>query len=851
MSRTLNQQVLPLIAYPSVMFLGLFLQTTLLNFGVGLQISTYIAILFGVLCITLLELQIPYRKEWHPTLAEVKTDALFTVLIQILLPKILGFLVAITLLNFVKTHGLVIAASWPHEAPLILQVIIMMISAEFLRYWLHRLAHNWSPLWRLHAVHHSPDKLYWINTARFHPLEKAIQFLFDALPFILLGVSAEVLAVYFVFYALNGFFQHSNINLRMGVLNYVISSAQLHRWHHSKEVETSGRNYGNNLIIWDLLFGSHYLPNDRQVGKLGLINQSYPMSFLDQMKTPATPGVDKYQTPLLGMKDIYRNFQIQVGILIARLIYRLPFECSLSNPMKYQHKLLMNIIRDNEQTEYGKQHKFNKVKSWSEFMKYVPIQDYEDLRTYIEKQEITKEPCLTKEQPEYYAVTSGTTGKPKHIPVLAKTIKQYQRALAIFACVQNSVKRHAFSGELLAIPGAYHEGVLAGGSAYGSISGLMYYLMPQYLQNKYVVPNAVFGIADHNLKYRLIMRLAIQHSSISYMVTANPSTFLKLIEIINDEIAVLANDVQTGTFTGMEKLPSDVAESINNYLIKNEKRAQELTKLVKLGRNITFLDLWPNLRLVVTWKSGSCGVAIERLKKTLPPETHIIDLGYLASELRGTITLENTGNAGIPTFHDTFYEFIDIEGYEGGQRQTVLLDQLKIKKQYYVVITTPAGLYRYFMNDIIEVTGFKKKTPLICFVQKGKGVTNITGEKLAEQQLMTAVEELNAEFNLNVPFYLSLTLVNKSCYELYIESELDVDNYTLLLDKKLQKLNSEYASKRASGRLNQIIIKQVQSGTGDAYKEHGLSKGLRESQFKYLLLQNGSDCDFSFKEYLV
>ena len=155
------------------------------------------------------------------------------------------------------------------------------------------------------------------------------------------------------------------------------------------------------------------------------------------------------------------------------------------------------------------------------------------------------------------------------------------------------------------------------------------------------------------------------------------------------------------------------------------------------------------------------------------------------------------------------------------------------------------------MNDIIEVTGFKKKTPLICFVQKGKGVTNITGEKLAEQQLMTAVEELNAEFNLNVPFYLSLTLVNKSCYELYIESELDVDNYTLLLDKKLQKLNSEYASKRASGRLNQIIIKQVQSGTGDAYKEHGLSKGLRESQFKYLLLQNGSDCDFSFKEYLV
>ena len=688
MVAVLNQRVLPFIAYPTVMFLGLFLQSIMLDMEVGLQASTYIAILFGVICITLLELQIPYRNEWRPKLDEVKSDTLFVLIIQILLPKILGFLVAITLLEYVKLNGLALQAIWPHSAPLVLQILLMMVSAEFLRYWLHRAAHNWSPLWRLHAVHHSPDKLYWLNTARFHPLEKAIQFLFDALPFILLGISAEVLSIYFVFYALNGFFQHSNINLRMGILNYVVSGAQLHRWHHSKDIDTSGRNYGNNLIIWDTLFGTRYLPGEQQVGKLGLINKSYPMSFLKQMRTPTTPGIDKYQTPLLSLSDIYSNLQTQTGILIARLIYRLPFEYSLSNPMKYQHRILLDIIRRNEQTGYGEQHKFNAIKSWSDFTQHVPIQDYEDLRSYIEQQERIKEPYLTQEQAEYYAVTSGTTGDPKFIPVLAENIKQHQRALAIFACVQNKVKRHAFSGKLLAIPGAYHEGVLAGGTSYGSISGLLYYLMPRYLQNKYVVPNTVFGIEDHKLKYRLIMTLAIQHSTISYMVTANPSTFLKLIEILNDEIVLLVNDVRTGTFSGIEQLPAETAESIKKYLRSNELRAEELTKLSKLERRISFSDIWPNLRLVVTWMGGSCGVAVASLKKALPIDTHIIDLGYLASELRGTITLEDTGNSGVPTFHDNFYEFISVDDYESGQRQTIRLDQLKIGKQYYVIITT-------------------------------------------------------------------------------------------------------------------------------------------------------------------
>ena len=112
-------------------------------------------------------------------------------------------------------------------------------------------------------------------------------------PFILVGVGVEVLALYFVFYAVNGFFQHSNVDAKYGVLNWVVSGAELHRWHHSRLVEESNRNYGNNLIVFDLMFGSWFLPRDRRVGELGLINRDYPLDFGAQMKTPFVAGLDK------------------------------------------------------------------------------------------------------------------------------------------------------------------------------------------------------------------------------------------------------------------------------------------------------------------------------------------------------------------------------------------------------------------------------------------------------------------------------------------------------------------------------------------------------------------------------
>ena len=199
---------------------------------------------------------------------------------------LLSLLVVVTAAETVAAGGWIPDGIWPHRLPIIIQVVLMMAIADFSRYWLHRACHSVGFLWRLHAVHHSPRQLYWLNAGRFHPIEKSIQYMVDSLPFILLGVSADVLALYFVLYAINGFFQHSNCAVRLGPLNYLISGPELHRWHHSKIIAESNANYGNNLIVWDLLFGTRFLPRDRQVGELGLIDRHYPHGFVAQVAAP-------------------------------------------------------------------------------------------------------------------------------------------------------------------------------------------------------------------------------------------------------------------------------------------------------------------------------------------------------------------------------------------------------------------------------------------------------------------------------------------------------------------------------------------------------------------------------------
>ncbi|MDX1253223.1 MAG: sterol desaturase family protein [Gammaproteobacteria bacterium] len=282
------------LIYPCTLLSAIGLYTLISDVGWIFPFAAFGAITAGVLLIIAAEYVMPYAKSWRPRADELWTDFLYVGIVQIALPRLLAIAVAILLAAYIGTAA-PLFSFWPHDWPVAAQAGLLVVSADFMRYWLHRAAHTAPLLWRLHAVHHSPHKLYWLNTSRFHPIEKIMQFSLDSLPFALMGVDPRILGFWFVIYSVNGFFQHSNIHLRFGVLSTVFSTAEMHRWHHSKVMEESNKNYANIFIVWDRLLGTYYRPVDRDVGELGLINRDYPTGFVRQMISPFIAGLDRQQ----------------------------------------------------------------------------------------------------------------------------------------------------------------------------------------------------------------------------------------------------------------------------------------------------------------------------------------------------------------------------------------------------------------------------------------------------------------------------------------------------------------------------------------------------------------------------
>lgn len=274
------------VIYPATMTGAYALFAVLQAAGAPLVASTYVPILVTVALVTTFERLLPYRRAWQPPGGEVATDLIFMVVVQLALPPLVSLLFTLALVEPARALQLPVQQWWPHGWPIWTQAVVMVLSVDFLRYWLHRAAHETDTLWRLHAVHHSVEQLYWLNTGRFHPVEKAFQMALDSLPFVLMGVEPRVLALYYLSYATNGFFQHCNIALRYGVLNYVVGSAETHRWHHSRQPREANANYGNTVIVWDLLFGTWFLPAGREVAELGLKEPGYPRSFLRLLQAP-------------------------------------------------------------------------------------------------------------------------------------------------------------------------------------------------------------------------------------------------------------------------------------------------------------------------------------------------------------------------------------------------------------------------------------------------------------------------------------------------------------------------------------------------------------------------------------
>ncbi|HEX6103450.1 MAG TPA: GH3 auxin-responsive promoter family protein, partial [Alphaproteobacteria bacterium] len=434
----------------------------------------------------------------------------------------------------------------------------------------------------------------------------------------------------------------------------------------------------------------------------------------------------------------------------------------------------------------------------------------------------------------------------------AAVLGQLKRAQRIMAYVQH-VQIDAFRGRVLGIGGPRCEERLPEGTPAGAVTGLIYETMPRGLRAKYVVPAPVFAIEDYELKYALLARLAVRAGDVSAIATANPSTILRLLEVTRDSLRAILAEMEHGEAPLLGPLSPELRRALRPLAAPDRARAAALRPLLERRPGVTMAELWPELRAVVTWLGGGCAHAAEAVRLQLPPGARMIDAGYVASEMRGTVVVDAERGLAVPLLEDVFLEFVPVEAWNRGDRNTLLLHQLEEGCDYHVIVSTQAGLLRYHMNDVLRAGPQIGRTPSLAFLRKGRGATNITGEKLTEDQVHLATAQAARAAGASARFHIFVALPALSRYRAHVEFDgapPDPGRFAQLLDQALSTLNIEYAAKRGSGRLLPIELALLRPGAGEAYRRHCIEKkGQRESQLKVLALQTAEECDFAFEPF--
>ena len=540
---------------------------------------------------------------------------------------------------------------------------------------------------------------------------------------------------------------------------------------------------------------------------------------------------------------------INLGLAIMSLPGRMSLARASRNPEKASARTLRKILNLAKNTAYGKEHHFGAIvkarkpeQLFRLYEKSVRASEYESFRPYVERHKHGEANVLIPGKPLMYATTSGTTSKPKWIPISQKYMKDVYDVMShIWLDNFARVRPKFLSGGLVVSVAKVVEGYAEDGTIFGSVSGVTAKKIPSIIRKRFVTPPEVYDISDYTARYYVMMRLAIAHS-VSYIVAPNPSTLLELIHNAEEYFDDYIEDIEKGSISEKFDVSPEIRSVLAGFTVPDPERANFLRRVKeKCGGKPQLKDWWPDMQLLSSWKCGNTAIAAEKVQQQLPAGCCYQELGYFASECRfGLVLDEGIDSTLFPNYH--YYEFIEESDLENPEPRFLRLHELEQGKRYCIYVTTFSGLYRYNMNDLVEVGGWNGKTPKIHMVQKVNGIVSITGEKLYEKQFIEAVHEAERQSGLKANFFIGFADPEEACYDFYYEFEKrkirrsKAEAFTKIVDSQLMEMNIEYQSKRASHRLKEPKTFVLKRNAYDHFKRRSLLEGARDGQFKLVML---------------
>lgn len=517
------------------------------------------------------------------------------------------------------------------------------------------------------------------------------------------------------------------------------------------------------------------------------------------------------------------------------------FIASTKNTAGTQMAVLLRILDYARETEFGRAHGFSEISTYEEYKRRIPVMDYEAHRPYIERHQRGEPDILFPGKPLMYNSSSGTTSKPKLIPVTPydfKTTVKGRSKLWLYGIMRDFPG--IYDGRCLGVVSPAEEGVVEDGTPFGSLSGLVRKNLPPFINLTHTAPYSVALINDYAARTYAVCRFGLP-SNVTLIITGNPATVVNIVAKIDLFKEDLIRDIRDGTLKKDLPIEPSIRAELESTLRPAPERARELEAFAKKYHRLRPTEYWPNIKLIHTWTNGNTGLVVPKLRDWFNADTPVLDFGYLSSEILSADIMVPGNGGSVLALESGFYEFVPYEDEDKIDKPFLMAHELKKGQKYFIYVTTFSGLYRYDMNDVIEVIDFLNQAPVVKFLFKGKGIANMQGEKLSEAQFIEAMAIAREKTGFEHEFFIGYADVEQSRYQLFIEfpEAYTQDHHHIFaraLDTALCAVNMEFDSKFKSERIQPTEIISMGKDFFSRYRLMRIHEGAYEGQIKWMQL---------------
>ena len=508
-------------------------------------------------------------------------------------------------------------------------------------------------------------------------------------------------------------------------------------------------------------------------------------------------------------------------------------------PMETQEQFLMQLLRDNQDTEYGRKYGFADIHSIEEYRQRVPLTTYDDYAEAINRMAMKGETnVLTAYKVIHYSKSSGTMGNPKMIPFSEKAAKisdDYVKGSIDCVAARYGMLECTKSINLV----ESHLEILPSGATFGSYTGRIISDLKNILERVNIPPvEVIMPKQQMNTRYLLAL-YALRQEDLSYCFCAFYSYFVEVLRCIEKDWRIMADDIENGTINENVNVPEEVRQQLMAKMTKEPKRAEEIRRIMRDHQHETLLVplLWPHFRFVSGIGTAGFSTYTEKLRSYFGPDIHFFFIGVAASEGVFSTLYDIDTPQSVLLPDSVFYEFKpeDQEDYN----HLLTIDQLEEGQNYELVITNLSGFYRYKMKDVIRVVGKYNNTPTIEFMYRANQTVNLVGEKTTEVALREVAKQVAEKCNFKLVDYCMYPNPDAIPvhYEFLLEpynlpDDFDWQHARDVLDECLSVANPSMGDKLTKGIVGKSKLYFLSEETTMLYRDMMIYKGASSAQLK-------------------